>query len=70
MHRAVLFFFHFIFCFILFPSDVGYYEVDGSNVCTFDKSSGLTPTRMPPICPAGTTYRRTKGFVHLYLVKL
>ena len=69
MYRAVLFF-HFIVRFILFQSDVGYKDDDGSSVCTFDKSSGLTPTRMPLICPARTTYRRTKGFVHLHLVKL
>ncbi|XP_078381129.1 uncharacterized protein LOC144663915 isoform X2 [Oculina patagonica] len=45
-----------------FECDVGYIEDDRNNECKWDTSSGLTPTTIPPVCPIGTTYRRTKGY--------
>lgn len=45
----------------LLHSDVGYFDV-GDKECRFDTSSGFTPTSVPPFCPVGSTYRRTKGY--------
>jgi len=44
-----------------FECDVGYFDL-GNKECAVDTSSGFTPTGVPRFCPAGSTYRRSKGY--------